>query len=133
MPSARPHTCARPGCRRLVTGHARCAEHRAEAVRGRDQRNGTAYQRGYDAAWRRLRDRFLASHPFCVGMVDDGQGGQRRCGEPATIADHKRSFRDRPDLRLDPTNLQPLCHHCSGVKTAASEGVFGRGPTNGRG
>lgn len=128
MPRAPLHPCPSPGCRALVRGPGRCPEHRAEARRQTTARVGSSYSQGYDSAWRKVRDAYLERNPFCVGMVDDGQGGQRVCGEPATIADHKVAFRGRPELRLDPTNLQPLCHHCSGVKTNRAEGIFGRRP-----
>lgn len=70
----------------------------------------SAAGRGYNAAWRALRARFLAAFPFCA-----------RCGRPAALVDHIRPISGAADpLRLAWSNLQPLCQSChSGAKQAA--------------
>jgi 5-methylcytosine-specific restriction endonuclease McrA len=61
-----------------------------------DQANARRfYQSG---AWQKLRDAHLAKHPNCVF-----------CGRPGRKVDHKKPRRLRPDLALDPRNLQTLC------------------------
>lgn len=55
----------------------------------------------YDWPWRRLRKRHLAQHPWCV-----------RCGARGVDVDHVVPVRVAPHRRLDPTNLQTLCHPC---------------------
>lgn len=52
-------------------------------------------------AWRKLRAAHLAKHPRCAF-----------CGRPGRTVDHKQRRRDRPDLALDPRNLQTLCDTC---------------------
>lgn len=48
----------------------------------------------------------LLAHPLCLFCWRKG------LTVAATVADHIQSVRDRPDLRLDPDNLQSLCDHC---------------------
>lgn len=65
-----------------------------------------ADKRFYDsAAWRRLRAAILAEWPLC-----------RRCPEgrptPAVEVHHREPRHARPDLALDPDNLEGLCRTC---------------------
>lgn len=53
------------------------------------------YQSG---AWQKLRAAHIAAHPRCVF-----------CGKPGRKVDHVKPRRERPDLALDPRNLQTLC------------------------
>ena len=76
-----------------------CDEHLAEHRRKQDAQRGTAAQRGYDAQWRVMRDKFLADHPAC-GI----------CGAHATVAHHLR--RRREGGTDDADNLQSLCNVC---------------------
>lgn len=67
--------------------------------------------RGYDRAWQRLRAWFLSNNPWCRLCERKG------IATPATTADHVLTIEERPDLRLDPDNLQSLCAPChSSVK-----------------
>lgn len=77
-------------------------ERKADADRNR----GTSAQRGYDSVWRRLRRMHLLAHPLCLFCWRKG------LTVAATVADHIESVADRPDLRLDPANLQSLCEPC---------------------
>ena len=61
----------------------------------------------------KARDTFLKSHPFCVV-----------CHRPAGVVDHIISIYKRPDLRLDPENLQAMCESCHNRKTATEDGGF---------
>lgn len=84
------------------------------------ERRGTANQRGYDAQWRRLAALHRVAHPLCehclrVGVVN--AGGSRRL-----IVDHVIPFQGFDDpLRLDPRNLQSLCHKHHQQKTARDQ------------
>lgn len=73
---------------------------------GKDDRPTTA-ERGYDAAWRRLKDRYLLDHPVCEDCDEAGL---------LTLAEevhHVKPFKGKKDpLRLDPTNLRSLCSSC---------------------
>lgn len=64
--------------------------------------------RGYGHRWRKLRKRFLATHPFCCMCEEEGVHD-----EPATRVDHKVPHQGDPTLMWDEDNLQPLCrrHH----------------------
>jgi 5-methylcytosine-specific restriction endonuclease McrA len=82
-----------------------------------ERQRGTSTARGYDAAWRKLRSQFLQQHPAC---------SHPGCTLPATDVDHIVSIRDRPDLRLDWSNLRPYCHAHHSARTARDQG-WGRG------
>jgi 5-methylcytosine-specific restriction protein A len=66
----------------------------------------SASARGYDATWQRLRRMHLNANPWCVFCLEKGLVVE---GEHV---DHKLTIRERPDLRLDPENLQTLCAPC---------------------
>ena len=66
-----------------------------------DASRPSAAARGYDAAWRKLRDEHLKRQPNCVA-----------CGKPGDTVDHIKRVRDFPELRLDPRNLQTVCASC---------------------
>src|SRR5215204_462340 len=68
---------------------------------GSSRRRGMTMRRPYDRDWQRVRKRHLAQHPTCV-----------RCGAPGLDVDHITTVRAAPHRRLDPTNLQTLCHSC---------------------
>lgn len=80
----------------------------------------TRQQRGYGQDWQRLRAAVLRDEPLC-----------RMCGEmghvtAATEVDHIRPFQGLADpLRLDRTNLRPLCTPCHRQVTSAQ----GKGQT----
>ena len=72
-----------------------------------DLRRGSRQSRGYDGQWDKLRLQHLAKEPLC-----------RECRARgyvflAEMVDHIQPVKDRPDLRLDPENLQSICkqHH----------------------
>ncbi|PWR24399.1 endonuclease [Zavarzinia aquatilis] len=86
-------------------------------TRAYDQTRGGARRRGYDHQWQRVRAAFLAAHPVCCVAG---------CGKPATDADHIQSVRDRPDLRLAPSNLRPMCHAHHSQRTSRDQVPRGR-------
>lgn len=90
----------------VAYGHL-CPCQRERAMRAKDHRAG-ARERGYDRAWEALAAKHRRAHPRCV-----------ECGAPAQAVDHVLPVRERPDLRLDPSNLQSLCRSHHQVKTAA--------------
>lgn len=109
MPKRAPSLC---GCGKPIPAGQRCpcaATRKAEA----DKRRPSSADRGYDAAWRRVRSDFIKAHPVCC--VDG-------CGKPATDVDHIESVRDRPDLRLRWSNLRPFCHPCHSRRTVRDQG-----------
>jgi len=99
--SAPLRPCRRyPNCSALVAGGGfceRCAK--AKNAAPWKQVGKTTAQRGYDAAWQRCREAYVAEHPMC-----------EVCGRDLTRAvHHVRSLADRPDLRLDSENLLAVC------------------------
>jgi 5-methylcytosine-specific restriction endonuclease McrA len=82
----------------------------------------SAWGRGYDGSWQQLRKQHLASHPFCSACADEG------VTRIARVVDHIQSLRERPDLRLDPINLQSLCWPCHNRKTNKYDRGFGIRP-----
>jgi 5-methylcytosine-specific restriction endonuclease McrA len=96
--------CTAPGCSKAAQ-LGRCADCR----RRYDHARGTSAARGYDAAWRRVRQRAITEHPFCS------------CGAKAVAVDHVLSLA-QGGVRLDARNLAPLCARCHGRKTAQVDG-----------
>jgi 5-methylcytosine-specific restriction enzyme A len=107
MPSRILSRCSYPGCPTSVPGQL-CKDHRAERP--------TAAERGYDAVWAKLAKMVLAEEPLCRRCITTGDI------EPATLVDHIIPIRERPDLRLTRSNLQPLCRACHDVKTQEDMG-----------
>lgn len=113
--------CSAPGCYALAHGSPRCPAHPyeprpkarwGERDRERDKRRGSAAERGYDAAWHKLRRSILRRDPLCAMCR---QAGRVRA---AMEVDHIIPIAERPDLRLVEDNLQPLCRPCHRIKTA---------------
>src|SRR5947209_3633475 len=59
----------------------------------------SACRRGYDAAWRKIRLRFLALNPLC-----------EKCQRPAEDVDHRTPL--ARGGTHDFSILRPLCHRC---------------------
>ena len=115
MPSRPPTTCRRPGCPGLVHDGtcSVCGPRRRPLQVEHDERRGTAAERGYDAAWQRLRERYLREHPLCVACL--AQGHVRTATDVDHITARRRGGSD------DDSNLQALCHSCHSAKTARGE------------
>ena len=79
----------------------------------------SAYRRGYDGKWKKLRAYHLASHPLCVMCA--GLSYVKMAG----IVDHIIPHKGDNKLRLDPNNLQSLCKMHHDHKTATEDGGFG--------
>jgi 5-methylcytosine-specific restriction protein A len=120
MPHHPARPCARRGCIRLVHGSGAryCDEHLAQARKEQDARRGTAAERGYGADWQKVREKFLAEHPFCD-----------ECGHPSEIAHHV--IRRRDGGSDDPRNLRPKCSRCHSRLHAKTQESFGGRVTSG--
>jgi 5-methylcytosine-specific restriction protein A len=84
-----------------------------------DRRRPNRTDRGYDAAWHQLRARFIRLNPMCCIIG---------CSRRAEEIDHVIPIRDRPELRLDWSNLRPLCRHHHSQHTARTTDFARRGP-----
>ena len=92
--------CLERSCGTPTTG-TRCPEHTRQHQRQRDLMRGTPAQRGYGAAWQRVRR-----------VVLDRDGHVCRwCGLPANSVDHllAKAHGGTDDL----TNLVASCGHCN--------------------
>jgi 5-methylcytosine-specific restriction enzyme A len=71
--------------------------------------------RGYDRHWQKLRAATLAERPLCEDCL--------ACNRltAATECHHLRKVADRPDLRLDGSNLLSLCRACHNARTRRGE------------
>lgn len=113
MPYGPMRPCLTPRCPALVQGRGgRCPQHAKEHERAR----GSRHARGYDAAWTRLRDAFMArpENQLCVECSAEGRV------TVAQDADHVVPFMGLDDpLRLSAANLRPLCRHHHNLHTRA--------------
>lgn len=147
MPNAAPHLCPRCG----PTTHDSCPAAINERRQQTDRSRGTSTERGYDTSWRVLRVRALTRDAFrCVlcgwepDMVRLAKAMDQEIPINATLrvlaalqqaggqhlhVDHIKSIEQRPDLRLDLSNLRTLCNLCHNSRTAQDQG-WGRGSVN---
>lgn len=119
MPIRPRRPCSHPGCAELVD-QGRCAKHQHYQQQQRqqyDQYRGSAHERGYGAAWRKLRARILKREPLCRHCAARG------VTTVATDVDH--IIPKSQGGTDDESNLQPLCHACHSAKTAREDGAFG--------
>lgn len=128
MPRAAPLPCRYPGCRVLVV-KGYCDQHKRATWKRIDQHRGSSKERGYDAAWRSLRAWYLSLHPLCE--CDACQAGVKRV-TAATVVDHRISIAERPDLRLDPSNLRAMNKVCHDRHTARTQGFAQSGRVGAR-
>lgn len=76
-----------------------------------DAQRGSAGDRGYDHEWRKVRNAYLASHPFC-----EEQG----CIERADEVDHIVELRDGGSKTAF-ENLRSYCRRHHRIKTARTK------------
>lgn len=104
--------CQVAGCAGVVRpGDAACSLGHAVRARG-DGGRASAWRRGYDARWKRVRVMWLRRHPLCVDLF----GLHGNSPVAATDVDHVVPLADGGSD--DTTNLQSLCHSCHSRKTA---------------
>lgn len=63
----------------------------------------------YDYEWQQFRKRYLRAFPICA---------VKGCGKKAVHVDHIQTVRQAPHRRLDPTNVEGLCHSHHSILTA---------------
>lgn len=110
MPLRPKKTCAKGGCYAL-TRERFCEAHKNTANRRKDQRRGSAAQRGYGRQWRKARKLWLSVNPLCVQCEKEGRT------EAASVVDHITPHRGDYDLFWDEGNWQSLCKRHHDTKT----------------
>ncbi len=111
MPDRALRECNYMGCHNL-TRETYCPEHtRARYNKEADKKRGSAYQRGYDKRWEKIRKIFLSKNPLCVECKSKG------IREDATDVDHIIPHRFNSVIFDDKQNLQALCKSCHSRKT----------------
>lgn len=105
LKSRRP--CNRAGCPGYQYKRGLCEHHYRQSLAEWDARRGTPAQRGYDAHWRKLRNKFLQVYPRCM-----------QCGYDATEVHHVIPLAEGGDSRWE--NLQALCKQCHSRITATA-------------
>ena len=123
MGTAPRHACQWAGCPVLLEGAARyCEKHlsRVDLLAAerekfrRAQPEARASKRFLNSAeWQRARLDHLKAQPFCADCERKG------LATLATEVHHVQPRAARPDLALERSNLESLCHDCHSAKTAA--------------
>lgn len=72
MPQKPKRPCSYPGCPKLTNGRF-CEEHAKLDTRQYERfgRNPAIHRR-YGRAWKRIRDRFISTHPLCQKCFEQG-------------------------------------------------------------
>lgn len=113
------------GARLPESGESAERQRKAEHDRWR----GSARERGYDAEWQALRDAVVIERGCkcerCGSLVVLRKREVTRT-VPVAEVDHIISIEERPDLRLERSNLRVLCKPCHSRRTATEQG-FARG------
>ncbi|SMF83275.1 5-methylcytosine-specific restriction enzyme A [Azospirillum oryzae] len=94
-----------------------------------DKTRGSARQRGYDRDWEKLRDVVVIERGCrceACGIIVVLRKREATVTTPVAEVDHIESITDRPDLRLERSNLRVLCKPCHSGRTARDQG-FARG------
>lgn len=96
--------CKAIGCSELIhRDQTYCHIHRTETTQKRehyDKQRGSSPTRGYDRAWRKVRNDYLRKHPLC-----------ERCNAKAIVVHHRTPI-TKGGERLKHSNLEALCHRC---------------------
>jgi len=143
MPMLPKRCCSDPMCGAVAApGSSRCPAHARALQRSYDDRRGTTVERGYDSDHQRLRVLcFVRDEWRCkvcgwepdvvrdcrlagvdappVEVVLDELRRAKLAGERHLHMDHIIRIEDRPELRLDLSNVQTLCSLCHARKTMA--------------
>jgi 5-methylcytosine-specific restriction protein A len=106
--------CSMPGCGAVLDAPGRCARHQVDGwSRFRASPQGQARARGYDARWRRVRDRRLAAFPIC----EDCQHA------PSTQGHHIGHERPGEHGFYDYDRIRALCDRCHRRRSQRSRKV----------
>ena len=104
MPRKPKKPCSFPGCPKLTEGQF-CEEHEKQENRRYEKYDrDPAVRRRYGRAWKRIRDRYAAKHPFCEECQKKG------VLRPVEEVHHKLPLAEGGTH--DESNLVSLCQPC---------------------
>ncbi|GHU82187.1 restriction endonuclease [Clostridia bacterium] len=108
MPRKPKRPCQHPGCPKLSDGLF-CEAHTKENAREYEHyRRDPATRKRYGRAWKRIRDRYIATHPLCEQCQREGRL------TPAQEVHHIKPLTDGGTHETG--NLMALCKPChSGI------------------
>jgi 5-methylcytosine-specific restriction enzyme A len=104
-----PRPCLRCGVPTRGPDHAEAKAPRDAQLANARTHTQTTKQRGYDAAWRRVRALVLANDRQCHWS-----------GARGPTVDHVIPISQDPSLRLSLENLVPACRPCDSARTSRS-------------
>tara|TARA_R100000808_G_C2126091_1_gene136336 strand:+ start:703 stop:1371 length:669 start_codon:yes stop_codon:yes gene_type:complete len=104
--------CWNAGCKNIVTtGRCKPCERKRQQRQKKTKKSKEREKFYNSSAWKQLRQYHIDGSPLCVHCLT------YELLTPAQQVDHKQARSKRPDLQLDPDNLQSLCRKCHGDKT----------------
>ena len=118
MPMKPKRPCSFPGCPEL-TDDRFCDEHAKQEAR-RYERYGRdpVVKKRYGRTWKRIRDRYIKSHPLCERCAKD---------EKVTLAEEVHHIKTLAHGGTnDEDNLMSLCKSCHSCITAESGDRWGK-------
>lgn len=126
MPIAPKKPCGYPGCPALVDSNVpRCEQHKRVTTKHYDATRGSSTKRGYDSRWQKARATFLRQNSLCVDCKANG------LIKEATEVDHEIPHKGNQQLFWDTSNWRARCKSCHSIKTARTDGGFGRNVSKG--
>ena len=105
-----------PGCGRLANREQYCAEHQ----KGNGQNNYNQYERDpasnkrYGRAWKRIRDRYIKSHPLCEECENKDLPLPKRCTTSSRSPKGGGNERATSWLFVNPVTLESLSKAVTG-------------------
>ena len=112
MPYKPKRPCSSPGCPNLTEGQF-CEEHaKQEARRYEWYSRDPAAKKRYGRTWKRIRDRYIKTHPLCEHCAKD---------EKITPAEEVHHIKPLSHGGTnDENNLMSLCKSCHSLITAVT-------------
>lgn len=107
MPVKPRSACSKNGCPNLASKHGLCEQH----VREYNERRYSEPTL-YDARWQKIRQLWLAEHPFCAECERQG------AVNTGNIVDHIIPHKGDKELFWNMDNWQTLCKRHHDIKTA---------------
>ena len=117
MPYKPKRPCSHPGCPELVDGRFCPAHAKQESKRYEKYDRDPAHGKRYGRRWKRIRDRFINTHPLCKECKDRG------VTKAAEEVHHIKPLAQGGTH--DDSNLMSLCRRCHSRITAKEGGRWG--------